>query len=321
MNIAELVSVVTPAYNASDTLPRAIESVLTQDPSVPYFVVDDCSSDEHKYELGAYTGVTLIRNTINLGGASTRNIGLAQVKTPYVLFLDADDYILPETIDELARIVQDDKPDMIFFPWYKLNFRGSRAGPIQHFQPDPVKMHIKWLSGEFIPPCAIYWRTDFLKTIGSWAEGLRFNDDGELVLRALLYKPTVIKATIGGGVYTQGVNPKAVSNSDIETKIDASIHIFEKLRELINNNVEDCKTAREMTSKMGEVLYYYGRVAYERQLDNVADLAITSSRALGYKGYFGTYYYKIIAFTIGPRFAETVVSKYRRLHKFGKSLS
>jgi len=316
MNIAELVSVVTPAYNASDTLPRAIESVLTQHPSVPYIVVDDCSSDEHKYELGAYPGVTLIRNTINLGGASTRNVGLALVKTPYVLFLDADDYILPGTINELTRLLEKEMPDIIYFPWFKMFRSGTMNGPIHNGNRDPLMMFNNWLDGKYVPPCAVFWRVNFLRMIGSWGEGLRYNDDGELSLRALLHDPQIALSTVGGGVYIKGVNPNAVSASDLETKIYSSLHIYNSMRKHMQVLAHDPKTISQLTSKMGEQMYLFARLAFEKGVNELAQVALATSRELGYTGYYGTLSYRLFARLIGPRYAEMVVSAYRWANKY-----
>jgi glycosyltransferase involved in cell wall biosynthesis len=316
MNIAELVSVVTPAYNASDTLPRAIESVLTQVPSVPYIVVDDCSSDEHKYELGANPGVTLLRNEINLGGASTRNVGLALVKTPYVLFLDADDYILPGTFEELIHLVRADSPDIIYFPWYKVYRSGTMTGPIHNGCRDPLTMFEKWLDGKYVPPCAVLWRVDFLRMIGSWGEGLRYNDDGELSLRALLHNPQIALSTVGGGVYIKGINPKAVSASDLETKIYSSVHIFNSLRKQMRVLPHDPETISQLTSKMGEQMYIFTRLAFQKGMNELAQVALATSIELGYSGYYGTISYRLFARLIGPRYAEMVVSAYRWANKY-----
>jgi glycosyltransferase involved in cell wall biosynthesis len=310
---SRLISVVTPAYNASDTITRAIESVLVQDPTIPYFVVDDCSSGDHQYHLGSYPSLTLLRNEVNMGGASTRNVGLSMVETPYVLFLDADDYILPESIEELMNMVQSDSSDIIYFPWFKMNKRGIIYGPLQNGCRDPITMFSSWLDGKYVPPCAVVWRVDFLREIGSWGEGLRYNDDGELSLRALLHNPRIAIAKRGGGVYIKGVNPNAVSNSDIEIMIISSIHIFGKIRELINDQIDDKNISSVMISKMGKVMYLFARSAFEKRLDNLAEIALASSRDLGFRGYYGNLTYRVLAKVIGPKYAEWIASTFKKL--------
>ena len=89
-----LVAVVIPCYNCSNTLARAIESVVNQSVTVnEIIVVDDCSedSDQIKKICSYYNLVRYIKNKENLGLAGTRNIGIWSVKSDILTFLDADD--------------------------------------------------------------------------------------------------------------------------------------------------------------------------------------------------------------------------------------
>jgi glycosyltransferase involved in cell wall biosynthesis len=307
-----LVSVVTPSYNSSSTILSAIESVLDQDPTIPYVIVDDCSTDGIPYRLETFPSVIFIENAINLGSSSTRNIGLGEVNTPYVIFLDADDYILPKTIDTLHQVVLIDQPDIIYFPWFKKNGDGVITGPFMNGCSNPTQMFHAWLDGRFVPPCAVIWRVDYLKKIGSWGEGLRYNDDGELALRALLHNPRISVATTGGGVYLKGVNSESVSNAKLEVKIKTNIQIFRSIRNLINNLVEDEKTKAELSSKMGEAMYHFARIAYQSNKEILAEVALISSREFGFKGYIGSTSYRLLAQILGLRFAEHAADMYNK---------
>ena len=87
-------SVIIPAYNAEQTISRAIESVLAQ--SYQHFeliVVDDASKDstceilENKY-IGR---LQLIKKVANSGSSVARNSGMDAATGDYIAFLDADD--------------------------------------------------------------------------------------------------------------------------------------------------------------------------------------------------------------------------------------
>ncbi len=301
---SEFISVVTPAYNSSHTVSRAIESVLSQDDTTPYIVVDDCSSADHVYHLESYKSLTYLRNAVNLGGASTRNVGLELVETPYVLFLDADDYILPGTIEELMRIATSGSPDVVFFPWYKQNQVGATFGPFNNGATDPIEMFFKWLSGRFVPPCAFVWRTEFLRSIGSWGEGLRYDDDTELALRSMLFRPKIALAEQGGGVYIKGVNPDAVSNASVSVAIEAQSQIMQHLALQVERHIEDIDLRKRMLKALGSFLFVTIRLAYAQQLDSKADAALSISRSLGFHGFVGSTQYRFLASLIGPKYAE-----------------
>src|SRR5215212_9690625 len=90
-----LVSVVIPCYNQAHFLSEAIESVLAQThPNFEIIVVDDGSTDNTSEVAARYPGVRHIRQD-NQGLAAARNTGLRESKGTCLVFLDADDRLLP----------------------------------------------------------------------------------------------------------------------------------------------------------------------------------------------------------------------------------
>ena len=95
MSRLPMVSVVIPCYNQGAFLRQAIDSVLQQTyPAVDVIVVDDGSTDETGSVVRAYSGVRHIAQR-NLGAAAARNAGLRESRGDYLVFLDADDRLLP----------------------------------------------------------------------------------------------------------------------------------------------------------------------------------------------------------------------------------
>ncbi len=103
---AALVSVVVPCYNQARFLDEAIESVLAQGyPHFEILVVDDGSTD-HTFEVAArYPMVRYIRQD-NQGLAAARNSGLRQSRGSYMVFLDADDRLLPNALEVGLRCLK-----------------------------------------------------------------------------------------------------------------------------------------------------------------------------------------------------------------------
>lgn len=93
-----LVSVVIPCYNQAAYLGSAIESALEQSyPSVEVLVVDDGSTDGPAAVAGRYPAVRYLCQA-NAGPAAARNAGLRDCAGEYVVFLDADDVLLPDAL-------------------------------------------------------------------------------------------------------------------------------------------------------------------------------------------------------------------------------
>lgn len=95
------VSVVIPAYQASRTLGRALESVRAQTrPADEVVVVDDGSRDGDELAAVAASfgpSVRLIRQD-NAGAAAARNAGIDAASGDLIAFLDADDYWEPDKL-------------------------------------------------------------------------------------------------------------------------------------------------------------------------------------------------------------------------------
>ena len=104
---APAVTVVIPVWDAyCDHLPKSVTSALGQtDVDVRVIVVDN-ASERTVPDLGSE--VRTVRSDVRLGVGAARNIGLAAVKTEYVMFLDADDVLLWGTLAFLVRQLESD---------------------------------------------------------------------------------------------------------------------------------------------------------------------------------------------------------------------
>jgi len=105
-----LVSVVTPFFNAAPFLQDAIDSVVAQTHAdFELLLIDDGSTDAGRQIAEAAVGkdrrLRLLHHSggANLGKAASRNLGIEAARGDFVVFLDADDVLMPE---KLARQVQ-----------------------------------------------------------------------------------------------------------------------------------------------------------------------------------------------------------------------
>src|SRR5258708_32512860 len=92
------VTVVVPVWDEYvEFLADAVESVRRNAQDAPIVVVDNASSTP----VPPLEGCDLVRSPRRLSVGAARNLGLDQVATEYVLFLDADDMLLDGTLDFL----------------------------------------------------------------------------------------------------------------------------------------------------------------------------------------------------------------------------
>lgn len=104
-----LISVVIPAYNYSQTLPRAVESVLAQlvEGQTELLVIDDGSTDATpeviETLLAKHAGRFRALHKPNGGLSSVRNLGIEMTSGHYLVFLDADDEMAPGALAALTE--------------------------------------------------------------------------------------------------------------------------------------------------------------------------------------------------------------------------
>lgn len=104
----EKVSVIVPVYNTEKYIRECIESILTQTyPEIQIILVDDGSTDHSldickEYE-GKNTNIEVYHQE-NKGVSAARNTGLKHVKGEYIFFVDSDDYILPQYIEDFMKL-------------------------------------------------------------------------------------------------------------------------------------------------------------------------------------------------------------------------
>lgn len=102
-----LVSIIIPCYNQASFLPEAIESILNQTyPNYEIVVIDDGSPDNVEEVAKQYTQVKLIKQK-NQGAAIARNKGITESKGSYLIFLDADDKLLPNAVEVGVQYLTD----------------------------------------------------------------------------------------------------------------------------------------------------------------------------------------------------------------------
>jgi len=105
---APTVSVVIPAYQAHETICRAIDSVISQTHQpLEILVIDDESPDDLVPLLQRYgTRATCARQTHG-GAAASRNRGVELARGDLVAFLDADDWWMPDKLERFVSIFQE----------------------------------------------------------------------------------------------------------------------------------------------------------------------------------------------------------------------
>lgn len=116
-----LITVIVPAYNVEQYLEQCLDSLLYQTVGgYQVIVINDGSTDRTgeiaKRYAQEHGDVFIYMHHENRGLGATRNVGMRQVKTPYVTFLDSDDWVPPRYIETILNTIHSQKemPDVIY---------------------------------------------------------------------------------------------------------------------------------------------------------------------------------------------------------------
>lgn len=127
-------TVLIPAYNAENTILRAIKSIPPLK-DIEIIVIDDCSTDDtleivRLYQQYSPQNIVVLHNATNMGVGYTVNKGLDFARGEYVVLLGSDDYFIDlYVLDEL------DGTDLIYFD-LQIN-----DGTVFHLEPETKRLY------------------------------------------------------------------------------------------------------------------------------------------------------------------------------------
>ena len=107
-----LVSIITPVYNASRFIDETIKSVQAQTyKEWEMILVDDCSTDNSYDIIKKYSKdderIKYIKLEKNSGAAVARNTAIANSKGRYIAFLDSDDIWYEDKLEKQINFMKD----------------------------------------------------------------------------------------------------------------------------------------------------------------------------------------------------------------------
>ncbi|HSK50521.1 MAG TPA: glycosyltransferase [Solirubrobacterales bacterium] len=178
-----LVSVLIPHYNQAAQLTECVDSVQAQTyPHVEIVIADDASTQSTAAtvldELEAREGVTVIRLDENRGPSVARNAGLEKCSGRYILPVDSDNLLFPETIEKLVLQLSVANEDVGFI-YPNLEYFGNREG----YHKAPEYNLYTLLHGNFCDTCSLLDRQIFDAGIRYSEEIKLGHEDWEFVLR------------------------------------------------------------------------------------------------------------------------------------------
>ncbi len=179
----DLVTVVIPCYNGAAYLAEAIQSGLMQShSSVEVLVIDDGSTDGSA-EIAQGYPVRYIRQA-NCGLSGARNTGIAQSRGRYLVFLDADDRLLPDAVASGLRVLTEHPECMMAVGSHAFMSAGGlrlRTVRKDHAGRSPYEALLRSNFIEMIS--SVIFRRSIFDEVAHFNPALRVAEDYDLYLR------------------------------------------------------------------------------------------------------------------------------------------
>jgi glycosyltransferase involved in cell wall biosynthesis len=131
-NRRPLVSIVIDNYNYARYLAQAIDSALDQSyTNTEVIVVDDGSTDDSRDVIAAYAAAVTAVSQDNSGQASALNAGFRRSRGSIVCFLDADDALLPDTVERVVDAFRDPELAKVHWAMWEIDAAGRRTSQLR----------------------------------------------------------------------------------------------------------------------------------------------------------------------------------------------
>lgn len=203
------VSVIIPVYNAVEFIGSAVESIVHQKDVGEIILVDDgfpansynvCKELERKYDrVKAYQHP----NGENKGAGASRNLGILKSTYPYIAFLDADDYCLPDRFkvckerfqadpkvdavyEPIGTDYKDEEARQLFMKWKGLTVEGSQNYvTYTSTEPSGIDFFKSLIHGNHGYPSiiGITVKRELFQRLGLFDTTLRLHQDTDLIIR------------------------------------------------------------------------------------------------------------------------------------------
>jgi glycosyltransferase involved in cell wall biosynthesis len=181
-----LTTVTVPAYNAEDTLRDAVESALAQTVAdLEVLVVDDGSRIPAANVLGDLRDrrLRIVRHERNVGLGPARNTAVAEVRTPLMSQLDADDLWEPEYLESVMPAFEDPGVGLTYTDARILYEDGSLEPYLTSHLDHPIDRFPALAEQNPIAALTVTMRTEAVRAVGGYANWLWGAQDYHLYLK------------------------------------------------------------------------------------------------------------------------------------------
>ena len=232
-----LVSIIIPTYNRAHLISETLDSVLAQTyKHWECIIIEDGSTDQTAKIIENYIKLDarfcLLNRPINrIKGASTcRNIGLENSKGEFIQFLDSDDIMSSNKLEEQVNLLsKTNELAIAICKWGRFIKEMDDSVNFENFETynnfDNVPAFLEALSKSkgYFPIHAYLLKKELIVKSGLWNENLSLNDDTEFIIRVLCNTEAIYFAE-NTRVFYRWTNEDNISTYNDYHKVDNAIN-------------------------------------------------------------------------------------------------
>ena len=195
-------SIIIPVYNAEKYLERCVKSCMSQglaENEYEILLCNDGSTDNSlaiAEDFSQKYSCVKVYSQENAGAGMARNLGLKYATGDYVVFVDSDDYLIPNSIQGPLELCINNKLDICRYLLFNKVISDGR----NWINTNPVTSHVIFtgcdlLSNRHVPldtVCSALYRLCFLRDNNLAFSHLTSSEDVEFTLRVLLHAEHVM---------------------------------------------------------------------------------------------------------------------------------
>lgn len=243
------VSIIIPMYNVATYLNKCISSIFEQDIPITDFeiIMIDDESPDNSLEIATklsekHSNIKIIsQKNKGLGGA--RNTGITNATGEYILFLDADDWFIPNTIKKIITKAKQSNLDILEFGFNQVDINGKIVNSLainndNIFNGVNYYNNLKYAGSA----CNKLYLNSFLKKNNLFFLEKIYGEDFEFNTRAFFYAEKVMATDIICSEFLQSDNSITRNKSkSMKTKyLNDYIKILDNIKSFyLKNNIEN----------------------------------------------------------------------------------
>jgi len=298
--LTPLISIVTPCFNKGNFIEQTIESVLHQTyKNWELLLIDDASTDLSHQILSSYSqqypNIKTIQNSINRGGNFCRNQGIEMAAGRYLLFLDADDLLAPNCLQQRIETALKTQNANLWIFAMGAFYKEIGDAPKNTFWKPVTGDYLSSFLSHQLPwsICQPLWSIEFLRTLNGFDVEFQRLQDVEFHTRALLKGARIYisENQVPDCFYRIDDNRNSENEAiQLYKKTTSSIKYYQKFFPLVSE-VNQAQLTGTLIESLSTIFFAKrsGQISRE-EVKNLAESVIRTCCISGHRRYLSAYF-------------------------------